>query len=139
MIGGEMKNVIIAIIGVTALAFIIGLSRTPKDMDVVNSIISGSDDLYSLSVSVILYDNVRDKESCAKEIINKLIANDFATIMFSWEERGYPYSISATVYKNDRKFERGEAEFSFDYVAKDGFKATYSVVDSPEKFELIIK
>lgn len=82
---------------------------------------------------------IMDKKEFAEKMIQKCIDNDFKNVLFSYDLRGYPSELHATVYVNDFFRLWNMTDFRFDYVAVDKTKFNYNIKDDSEKYELKIK
>lgn len=76
------------------------------EMDAVSSRTTSFANCNFEDITIILNQTgISNYEQCAEEIIQHVINNDFHTIRFSFNETGYPNSLTASVYltKSDLK------------------------------------
>lgn len=104
-----------------------------SDYDVIQSRHSTSANDYSMDIDVVvLKENIGDYQKCAYEIIEHCIENDFYTIMFSYDIKGYPNRITATVYYPDEE----AARFRMTYESED---KSHNIKDNAEDYKMSIK
>lgn len=98
-----------------------------------------SDGDYSLLI-IANQDEINDKESFAKLLIEKVTNNDFKTIMFSYDEVGYPTRLQMSVYlsEEDWKDRNKDPYMEVSLTQEDKIKNAYNIVENYEKFELKI-
>lgn len=108
-------------------------------MDVVNSMTLTSSNYKSERITVILNKLFVDdnKEEIAKDIIQKVISNDFHTIKFNLDN-GYPNELNVSVYKTKNDIKTNNILFTFSYKQIDGEIGEYNI-SQQEKMELKIK
>lgn len=108
-------------------------------MDAISShSMTFGDDAHILDINVIANAKITDYESCAKEVIQHCIANDFHTILFSYDYNGYPSELNATIYETETDFDNGNYLFKMSY-AQDNNTLDYNIADHPEHFSLTIE
>lgn len=91
-----------------------------EEIDVFNSFVTETSDSYEEHIGVVADTEAMrqsDYEQVALDIIEKYLANDFDSVLFSFDVRGYPYRLTATVYLTDGDVESGEPKFSMSYTA----------------------
>ena len=114
--------------------------ETGTEMDAANSRLELTEHGVVEYLSVITYSTeIEDMETCAEEIIERSIANDFKNILFSYDRNGYPIELHAKVYLTEKDMENGNPVFEMDYEQdkEDGYR--YNIKDHPEKFHLTIR
>lgn len=84
-------------------------------------------------------EKIDDFEACAEEIIEHCVANDFKTVMFSYDLSGYPIEVHATVYLTRKDLTDGRPVFEMDYEQDKEGDVRYNIKDHPEKFHMTIK
>lgn len=103
------------------------------EMDVTSSRSTLSSDGYREDITVVVdVEKIVDYEDCAWTIIDHYIANDFKSIKFSFDIKGYPYKLSADVYvvAND------DPIFRMNYIADSN---RYNIKDNPNMYTLEIE
>lgn len=114
--------------------------KTSNTMDAVSCHSMSFGDKTIQNIWVILYqEEAPNFESCANEIIQHCINNDFHTIHFSTDVHGYPVEINATVYLDRDDFKNGDSLFSMSYTQPNEANFEYDIVNNPEMFSLTIK
>lgn len=103
------------------------------EMDVTNSNSSLTNEGYIENITVVVdKEEIIDYEACAWEIIDHCISNDFRSVKFSYDIKGYPNGLSATVCVKSSN----ESVFRMDYVT-DSYK--YNIKDNPDMYNLEIE
>ena len=103
------------------------------EMDVTNSNSSLTNEGYIENITVVVdKEEIIDYEACAWEIIDHCISNDFRSVKFSYDIKGYPNGLIVTVYVKGSD----EPIFKMDYVA-DSYK--YNIKDNPDMYTLVIE
>lgn len=143
-----MKKILILLVGIMVIAMCCGCKRrefpefveTPEESevpeypDVVSSISSGRDQY----LTVIAYrEEIEDKESFAKELIQMCVDNSFRTIKFS-TDRGYATSVRMTVYLNEDDWQNNVVAMEIEYDSE-SLNGEYDIVNNPEMFLLSVK
>lgn len=109
------------------------------EMDAISShSMTFGDDAHIMDIYVVTNTEVTDYETCAKEVIQHCIDNDFHTIHFSYDYNGYPSELNATIYESESDFESGEYLFKMSYI-QDSNTFEYNIADHPEHFSLTIE
>lgn len=110
--------------------------QTSAEMDVVNSQISTSINYCSLNINVIanqIY--INDYEQLAYDIIEHCKKNDFHSVRFSYDIKGYPHVLSGTVCLNERTYRNAQPCFSFTYQSANN---AHTILDNSNNFELTL-
>lgn len=118
-----------------------GCERTEEEvgMDVVQSRVeSGTYGAIEHLSVVTNTKEVTDFETCAEEIIERCVNNNFQSIRFSYDRTGYPVGIHAEVYLSREDMRNGEPVFTMDYMQDKEDDYQYNIKDHPEKFHLTI-
>ena len=106
-----------------------------SEPDVVCSISSNRD--YDLIV-IANKEEIIDKESFAKELIQMCVDNSFNTIRFS-TDFGYATGIKMKVYSSEEDWQNGqEAVMSLSYT-QESLQRKYDIVNNPEMFGLEVE
>lgn len=109
------------------------------EMDAVSSHSTIFNNSYTETISVILnQQSISNYNSCAVEILQHVFKNDFRSIRFSYDKRGYPLELSATVYLTKNDFLNGKALFHMSYSQDSILDNKYNIVDNPEMYTLTI-
>lgn len=110
-----------------------------QTMEVVRSSSETFDQEYIQTLTIILHQfRIMDYKTCAEEIIQHCIDNDFDTIQFSYDVVGYPTQIDGVVYLNETDYENGTPCFSFTYGPKNSSAFLCNIYDNSEQFHLSI-
>ena len=112
--------------------------QTSAEMDVVNSRISTSNNYCSLNINVIAnqsYINDNDYEQLAYNIIEHCKKNDFHSVRFSYDLKGYPHVLSGTVYLDERTYRNAQPCFSFTYQSTNN---AHTILDNSNDFKLTL-
>mgnify|MGYP005770484467 CR=1 FL=1 len=106
------------------------------EMDAVSSFTQMSENCYEEKITIIAnMKDILDREEFAYSVIEKYLANDFQSILFSFDELGYPYCLDATVYLTKEDREKGNPEFKIIYKCE---SYEQNIKDNPDKCELTI-
>lgn len=97
---------------------------------------NSTNDEYNLTI-IANQDEIEDKEEFAKQLIEQVYHNDFKTIMFSFDETGYPTRLQMTVYLDEKDWKKHDAFMNVSLEQKD-LLAGYNIVEHYEKFHLKI-
>lgn len=79
-------------------------------------------------------DSIEDNVEFTKELISMCVENSFRTIKFS-TDRGYPTSLSLTVYSWKDKIEGNEPILKVSYEPAE-YRKNYDIKNNPDKFIL---
>lgn len=103
-----------------------------REMDAVQCISMTASNYYQERITVVLNKLVvtESEEEIAEEIIEKVIANDFYRMKFSFDVHGYPNELNVSVCKTDRDFKSGSELFEFSYEQSDGEIGAYDITES---------
>lgn len=106
------------------------------EMDAVGSFTHASENCYEESLIVVANKKeIPDYEEFAWEVVDHYLNNDFKTILFNFDEQGYPYRLKATIYLHRDDIETGSVIFEMIYQAE---TYDYNVKDNPEKCDIEI-
>lgn len=106
--------------------------------DIPDCVISNSmNDDYSLTI-IANREEIEDKEAYAKELIEQVRNNGFKTIMFSFEETGYPTSLDMTVYLNEKDWKNHTSVMSVS-LRQQNILDGFNIVDNLDKFQMEIQ
>ena len=127
---------IILLLGVSIMT---GCSMSETQSDAPDCVISNSsNDDYSLTI-IANREEIEDKEAFAKELIEQVRNNGFKTIMFSFEETGYPTSLDMTVYLNENDWKSHNDPFMKVTFRQENAVDGYNIVEDYDKFQLAIE
>lgn len=116
---------------------IIGCAKNETQSDIPDCVISNSlNDDYSLTI-IANQEAIEDKEAFAKKLIEQVRNNGFKTIMFSFEETGYPTSLQMTVYLSEKEWKNHDIFMTVSFEQED-ILAGYNITEHYEKFDLEI-
>lgn len=137
-----MKKFLFTLLFISLLLCSCGISSKNEysgEMDAISShSMTFGDDAHIMDIYVVANAKVTDYETCAKEVIQHCIANDFHTINFSYDYNGYPSELNATVYETENDFDNGDYLFKMSYT-QDSNTLEYNIADHPEHFSLTIE
>lgn len=125
---------VVLIVALTSVGYAKDKSQFVPDCVVSNH----TNDAYSLTI-IANQDNIEDKEAFAKELIEQVRNNGFKTIMFSFEETGYPTSLDMTVYLNESDWQSHNDPFMQVSFRQENVIDGYNIVEHYDKFYLEIK
>lgn len=109
-------------------------------MEVISSSSSTYDNGLIQHLTVVLNQyNITDYETCANEIIQHYINNDFPNTQFSYDTQNYPSALYATVYLKESDISNGNFLFQFSYKQNSENNFKYNMIDHPEMFHISIK
>lgn len=142
------KNKRLILVCVTALCLIlfcdfckVNLSENTKEykgMDVVSAHSVSFTNFREENIVVILNKtDVTDFETTSYEIIQKLIADDFQSVCFDWQEYGYPNALHATIFETESEWNDWKPLFEFSYTHEQE-PHDYNIRDDKEQFTLKI-
>lgn len=128
---------------VSTLCILIGLNlcgcvqkKYSGEMDAVSSYTHASEDCYEESIIVIVNEKeISDYEECAWEVLENYLNNNFKSILFDFNEQGYPYRLKAVIYLQKDDIETGSSVFEMVYQAK---TYEYNIKNNPEKCDMEI-
>lgn len=122
---------------------ICGCSKEYIEMDILSSNNTTSGNWYELDIDVIAdKDDVSDKEACSREIIQHILDNDFHSIRFSFDIRGYPNEVTVDIFTSEKNIKKGKKAYSFEYVTEFNMEdpdIQNNIKDNPEEFEIQYK
>lgn len=100
----------------------------PKDMEVTNVSTALYENSYTQTLTILLNDDsVTDYTACAKEIVSRILANNFPNVIFSYDILGYPSEINASVYAQKSHIKNGTVLFSFHYKRNKSGEEIYTI------------
>ena len=109
------------------------------EMDAVSSHSTIFNNSYTETISVILnQQSISNYNSCAVEILQHVYKNDFRSLRFSYDKRGFPLELRATVYLTKKDFLNGKPLFHMSYSQDSSIKPIYNIYDNPEMYHLTI-
>ena len=129
----KRKIIVVSILIMCLLCACDAQKEYTGEMDVTNSNFSLTNEGYIENITVVVdKEEIIDYEACAWEIIDHCISNDFRSVKFSYDIKGYPNGLIATVYVKGSD----EPIFKMDYVT-DSYK--YNIKDNPDMYTLEIE
>ena len=106
------------------------------EMDAVSSYTHTSENCYEESIIVVANEKeISDYEEFSWEVVEKYLTNDFQSIIFNFNEQGYPYRLKATIYLNRDDIEAGKFVFEMIYESE---SSDYNIKDNSDKSEMRI-
>ena len=106
------------------------------EMDAVSSYTYASENFYEESIIVVVNEKeISDYEECAWEVLENYLNNNFKSILFDFNEHGYPYRLKAVVYLHKDDIGTGSSIFEMVYQAE---TYDYNIKDNPEKCDMKI-
>lgn len=129
----KRKIIVVSILIMCLLCACDAQKEYTGEMDVTNSNFSLTNEGYIENITVVVdKEEIIDYEACAWEIIDHCISNDFRSVKFSYDIKGYPNGLIATVYVKGSD----EPILKMDYVT-DSYK--YNIKDNPDMYTLVIE
>lgn len=120
-----------------------GCTKESMKMDVISSHSATANNWYELNIDVIAdEDTISDKNTCSQEIIQHIRDNDFHSTRFSFDLNGYPNEVAVDVFTSEKKFKKGKAAYSFEYVTEFNTKDVTiqnNIKDNPDEFDILYK
>lgn len=133
---GHTLKICISLLLVALLS--IGCARSETQSDIPDCVISNSsNDDYSLTI-IANREGIEDKEAFAKELIEQVRNNGFRTIMFSFEETGYPTSLDMTVYLSEKDWKKHTSAMSVS-LRQQNILDGFNIVEHYDKFQMTIQ
>lgn len=95
-------------ISILLLCFLIsGCTKESVEMDVISSHSTTADNWYELNINVIVdKDTTLNRETCSREIIQRILDNDFHSTFFSFELSGYPNKVAVDVFTSEKIYKK---------------------------------
>lgn len=111
-------------------------NQNSTKVDIVNSRISTSSNYNSLDINIIAnQSHISNYEKFTYDIIQHCKKNDFQNVHFSYDIKGYPNTLSGTVYLNEKNYYDSKPCFSFIYQSTDN---SHTILDDSSHFKLTI-
>ncbi len=133
---GHTLKICISLLLVALLS--IGCARSETQSNIPDCVISNSsNDDYSLTI-IANREGIEDKEAFAKELIEQVRNNGFRTIMFSFEETGYPTSLDMTVYLSEKDWKKHTSAMSVS-LRQQNILDGFNIVEHYDKFQMTIQ
>ena len=125
------------IIMVLAICFIMILGCGEKEEMKPDCVISNSfNDDYFLTI-IANKKMIEDDEQFAKQLIEQVCNNDFKSIMFSFEETGYPTGLSMHVYLTEREWKDRSIEPYMEISFRQENSVNgYNIVENYDEFKM---
>lgn len=132
------KRKIIITLSVVLLAGIIFYLQWGREADVFSTFSDSAENYCEEHITFTLNRLVvGDKERRAKELVKTYRENGFRSVLFS-HDLEKPNALYGTVYRSSVGMKYQEPVFTFRYTQKEGTLGEYNLIDSPEKFTLVI-
>lgn len=130
---GHTLKVYITLLLVALLS--IGCARSETQSDIPDCVVSNTfNDEYSLTI-IANREKIEDKELFAKELVEMARNNDFKTILFSYDEVGYPTRLEMTVYLNEKDWQNHNSVMRIS-LTQHNILDNYNIVEHLDKFQL---
>lgn len=82
-------------------------------------------------------DTIPDRTTFTLDIIQEIKDNDFPSIDFCYEDKGYPSELSVTIYLRESDIQSHTPAYSFDY-RPELWEPDLNIIDNPDKYVLTI-
>lgn len=82
-------------------------------------------------------DTIPDRTTFTWGIIQKIKDNDFPSIDFCYDDKGYPSELSVTIYLRESDMQSHSPAYAFDY-RPEPWEPNINIVDNPDKYTLTI-
>ena len=130
---GHTLKVYITLLLVALLS--IGCARSETQSDIPDCVVSNTfNDEYFLTI-IANQEEIEDKEVFAKELVKMVRNNDFKTILFSYDEVGYPTRLEMTVYLNEKDWQNHNSVMRIS-LTQHNILDNYNIVEHLDKFQL---
>lgn len=114
---------------------ILGCGIDTTQSDIPDCVVSNTfNDEYSLTI-IANREKIEDKELLAKELVEMVRNNDFKTILFSYDEVGYPTRLEMTVYLNEKDWQNHNSVMRIS-LTQHNILDNYNIVEHIDKFQL---
>lgn len=114
---------------------ILGCGIDTTQSDIPDCVVSNTfNDEYSLTI-IANQDKIEDKETFAKQLIKQVRNNDFKTILFSYDEVGYPTRLEMTVYLNEEDWQNHNSVMRVSLTQRN-ILDNYNIIEHLDKFQL---
>lgn len=115
--------------------FLIGFTKNTTQSDIPDCVVSNTfNDEYSLII-IANQDKIEDKETFAKQLIEQVRNNDFKTILFSYDEVGYPTKLEMTVYLNEEDWQNHNSIMRVS-LTQQNVLDNFNIVEHLDKFQM---
>lgn len=116
----------------------IGFAKNATQSDIPDCVVSNTfNDEYSLSI-IANQDKIEDKETFAKQLIEQVRNNDFKTILFSYDEVGYPTRLEMTVYLNEEDWQNHNSVMRVS-LTQQNILDNFNIVEHLDRFQLKVQ
>ena len=124
----------------TSLMFILlGCKTKTTQSDIPDCVVSNTfNNEYSLII-IANQDKIENKEIFAKQLIEQVCNNDFKTILFSYDEIGYPTRLEMAVYLSQTDWKSNKEPYMNVVFKQDNITNGYNTVEHYDKFHLSIE
>lgn len=82
-------------------------------------------------------DIIPDRTAFTWKIIQKIKDNDFPSIDFCYDDKGYPSELSVTIYLGESDIQSHTPAYSFDY-RPEPWEPDLNIIDNPDKYTLTL-
>ena len=123
-------------------SFLISGCQNPPEIDVLsNHTVSNGKHYSDHLIVVVNQPNIESLDIYSKKIITSYINNDFSSIDFDFNSKGYPYRLSAIIYRSLDDFRDGNPfyEFRYEPTTNPLENTAINIKDDSEKYNLIIE
>lgn len=128
----KISTIVVILIVLMATGFY--MVNRESDPNCVSSVSSNDD--YYLTI-IANQRKIEDKEAFANQLVDLVKNNGFETIMFSYDETGYPTSLSMTVYLTERDWKNSNVYMTVS-LRQENWEAGNNIVENYDKFQMKI-
>lgn len=115
-----------------------GCRANTTQSDIPDCVVSNtSNSEYTLTI-IANQEKIEDKEAFAEQLIEQVRNNDFKTILFSYDEVGYPTRLEMTVYLNNEDWQNRNSVMRVS-LTQQNILNNFNIVEHLNKFQLKIQ
>lgn len=117
---------------------LVGCAKSETQSAIPDCVVSNSsNDEYSLII-IANQEKIENKEEFARQLIEQVRNNEFKTIMFSFDETGYPTRLEITVYLNEKDWKSHNEPYMNVSFKQNSILDGYNIVEHYDRFHLEI-
>lgn len=132
------KSSIVQLVSVLLIGVIVMIGCEKTESGVPDCVISNHiNEEYYLTI-IANQKEIEDKEAFAKKLIEQVCSNSFKTIMFSFEETGYPTNLDMTVYLSEKDWQSHNEPYMNVSFKQESILDGCNIVEHYDKFHLKI-
>lgn len=133
-----MRMFIMCITWLIGTTLMIGCAKHTTQFGVSDCVVCNtSNSEYTLTI-IANQEKIQDKEAFAKQLIEQVRNNDFKTILFSYDEVGYPTRLDMTVYLNEDDWQNHISVMCVS-LTQQNILDNFNIVENLDKFEMKIQ